>query len=174
VLREKVEPIPNLILQVDNGYSFLEQGYATNYFVGAVVPLWNRNQGTIFQAQSDLAQARTNVRRIALELENRLADVFAQYNTAQVTVQEYRDEILPRAEQATQLLERAYRERRAAWPQVLVAQRNWTQLSVDYVHALFELRRREVEIRGLLMVDGLSVPEGPNELGHLNATPQPR
>lgn len=174
VLRERVEPIPNLVLQLDNGYSFLNQGFATNYFVGGVIPLWNRNKGTVFQAQSDLAQARSNVRRVALELQNRLADVFAQYETAQTTVREYRDEILPRARRATQLLEKSYRERRASWPQVLVAQRNWVQLSVDYVHALFELRRREIEIRGLLMVDGLGVPEGPNELGHLDATPQPR
>jgi cobalt-zinc-cadmium efflux system outer membrane protein len=174
VLRERVEPIPNLILQVDNGYSFTEQGYATNYFIGGIIPLWNRNKGTIFQAQSDMAQARANVQRIVLELQNRLADVYAQYSTALVTAQEYRDEILPRAQQATQLLEQGYRERRVAWPQVLVAQRNWVQLSIEYIHALFELRRREVEIKGLLMVDGLSVPEGPNELGHLNATPQPR
>lgn len=67
VLRERVEPIPNLVLQLDNGYSFLEQGFATNYFVGGVIPLWNRNKGTVFQAQSDLAQARSNVRRVALD-----------------------------------------------------------------------------------------------------------
>lgn len=174
VLRERVEPIPNLILQVDNGYSFFEQGYATNYFVGANIPLWNRNQGTVFQAQSDLARARANVRRVELELQNRLGEVFAHYNTARVTAEEYRSEILPRAQQAYQLLEESYREQRAAWPQVLVAQQNWVELSVEYVHALFELRRREVEIRGLLMVDGLDQPPQPSDLGHINAVPQPR
>ena len=174
VLRERVEPIPNLIVQVDNGFSYLENGPATNVFVGAEIPIWNRNQGTLFQAQSDLLRARSEVERVELDLQNRLGDSFAHYQTALVTVEEYRDEILPRARQAYQLLEESYRRQRAAWPQVLVAQRNWVELSVDYVNALYELRRREVEIRGLLQVDGLDVPAGPRELGHLNAVATPR
>ena len=174
VLRERVQPIPNLIVQLDGGFSYLENGPATNVFVGAVVPIWNRNQGTLFQAQSDLTRARGEVDRVALDLQNRLGDSVAHYNIALVTVDEYRVEILPRARQAYQLLEQSYRDRRAAWPQVLVAQRNWVELSVDYVNALYELRRREIEIRGLLQVDGLNVPQGPHELGHLNAVATPR
>ncbi len=174
VLRERVEPIPNLIVQLDGGFSYLENGPATNIFVGAEIPIWNRNQGTLFQAQSDLSRARAEVERVALDLQNRLGDSFAHYNIALVTVDEYHDEILPRARQAYELLEESYRRQRAAWPQVLVAQRNWVELSIDYVNALFELRRREIEIRGLLQVDGLNVPQGPRELGHLNAVATPR
>jgi cobalt-zinc-cadmium efflux system outer membrane protein len=174
VLRERVEPIPNLIVQLDGGFSYLENGPATNIFVGAEIPIWNRNQGTLFQAQSDLSRARAEIERVALDLQNRLGDSFAHYNIALVTVGEYRDEILPRARQAYELLEESYRRQRAAWPQVLVAQRNWVELSIDYVNALFELRRREIEIRGLLQVDGLNVPQGPRELGHLNAVATPR
>ena len=123
---------------------------------------------------SRILSRRAEIERVALELQNRLGDSFAHYNIALVTVDEYRDEILPRARQAYELLEESYRRQRAAWPQVLVAQRNWVELSVDYVNALFELRRREIEIRGLLQVDGLNVPQGPRELGHLNAVATPR
>ncbi len=174
VLRERVEPIPNLIVQLDSGFSYTENGPASNVFVGGEIPIWNRNQGTLFQAQSDLSRARSEIDRVALELQNRLGDTFAHYNIALVTVGEYRDEILPRARQAYELLEDSYRDGRAAWPQVLVAQRNWVELSVDYVNALYELRRREIEIRGLLQVDGLNVPSGPHELGHLDAVATPR
>jgi len=43
---------------------------------------------------------------------------------------------------------------------VLVAQRTYFQISVDYVEALDEMRRAEVAILGLLLVDGLEEPPG--------------
>ena len=142
--------------------------------VGWNVPVWNKNQGTVLEAQSDLFRSRANVDRLRLALENRLADVYAQYNTAYQTVAIFRDETLPRARQAYQLLEASYRQKRAAWAQVLVAQKNWVELSIGYVNALYELRHREIEIAGLLMVDGLDHPASPSDLGHINAIHQPR
>jgi hypothetical protein len=47
---------------------------------------------------------------------------------------------------------------RAAWPQVLVAQRTSFRISMAYVQALEDARRSEVAIRGLLLVDGLDEP----------------
>jgi hypothetical protein len=43
---------------------------------------------------------------------------------------------------------------------VLVAQRTYFQISVDYVEALEQLRRSETAILGLLLVDGLDEPPG--------------
>lgn len=174
VQRERVEPVPNLTVQVDNGYNFADSGYATNFLIGGYLPVWNKNQGTIYQAKSDLARARANVERVQLSLEKRLADAFARYDTARVTVAMYRAESLPRAKKAYELLQDSYKRRRAAWPQVLVAERQWVELSVAYVTALFTLRQAETEIQGLLLVDGLTPPPGPNPLGHIDATPQPR
>ena len=174
VMREKVEPIPNTFVRGDVGYNYTSQRPAASVMVGWNLPVWNKNQGTILEAQSDLFRSRANVERLQLALENRLADVYAQYNTAYATVKIYRDETLPRARQAYQLLEDSYRKKRAAWAQVLVAQRNWVELSVGYVNALFELRHREIEITGLLMVDGLDHPASPSDLGHINVNPQPR
>lgn len=62
----------------------------------------------------------------------------------------------------------SFRNRRTAWPQVLVAQRTYFQISVDYVEALDELRRSEVALLGLLLVDGLDEPPGlPSEGGRV-------
>jgi hypothetical protein len=67
----------------------------------------------------------------------------ASYRTAQAVVQAYRDGNLPDARQAYELYLDSFRNRRAAWPQVLVAQRTYFQISVDYVEALEQLRRAE-------------------------------
>src|SRR5262249_27542817 len=100
VRRERVEPIPNIVTQVETGYNFEVQSYTTTYLIGGFLPLFNKNQGTVFQAQSDLARSSANVRRVALSLQNRLADAFARYDTARANAQIFRDETLPRARRA--------------------------------------------------------------------------
>jgi cobalt-zinc-cadmium efflux system outer membrane protein len=67
-----------------------------------------------------------------------------------------------------------FRQRRAAWPQVLVAQRTYVDLNKDYVQSLLELRKAEVEIGGMLLVDGLSTPAAPTSQGHIESVPTPR
>jgi cobalt-zinc-cadmium efflux system outer membrane protein len=67
-----------------------------------------------------------------------------------------------------------FRQRRAAWPQVLVAQRTFLQLKQEYVESQLELRRAEVEIRGMLLVDGLTPPLAPTSQGHIESVPTPR
>src|SRR5262249_12482038 len=78
---------------------------------------------------------------------------------ALATVDTYRKSNLPDAKEAYQLYLDSFQKRRAAWPQVLVAQRTYFQISVDYVQALDELRRAEGAILGLLVVDGLEEPQ---------------
>jgi hypothetical protein len=39
---------------------------------------------------------------------------------------------------------------------------------------LLQLRHSEVQINGMLLVDGLDLPEPPTPGGHIDATPQPR
>ena len=88
---------------------------------------------------------------------------YAHYRTAQTTVETYRKDNLPDAKEAYELYLDSFRKRRAAWPQVLVAQRTYFQISVEYTQALDEMRRAEVAILGLLLVDGLDEPSGPRQ-----------
>ena len=46
----------------------------------------------------------------------------------------------------------------AAYPQVLIAQRNLFQLQEDYITALVNTWRSAVEIQGLLLTGGLEAP----------------
>jgi len=159
--REQVEPIPNVQLQVSNGYDFETRNDVTSVQLGLRLPLWDKNQGNIRTAQANVARAQAEVNRVELSLRQRLARTYACYRAAQVAVEEYRKGSLPEAKEAYDLYLESYHNRRAAWPQVLVAQRTYFQLSVDYVNSLEQLRRAEVTILGLLLVDGLDQPQGP-------------
>ena len=159
--REQVEPIPNVQVQVANGYDFETRNNVTSVQVGVRLPFFDKNQGNIRAARAQVAYAEAELCRVELSLRQRLARAYAQYRTAQATVETYRKDNLPDAKEAYELYLDSFRRRRAAWPQVLVAQRTWFQISVDYTEALDELRRAEVTILGLLLVDGLDEPPGP-------------
>jgi outer membrane protein, heavy metal efflux system len=73
-----------------------------------------------------------------------------------VTVQQYKAEILPRAEQAYQSYQTSYQQMAAAYPQVLIAQRTLFQLEGDYVAALENAWQSALLIRGFGLRDGLA------------------
>jgi cobalt-zinc-cadmium efflux system outer membrane protein len=156
--REQVEPIPNLQVHVANGYDFETRKDVTSVSLGARIPLFDKNQGNIRAAQAEVARSQAEVTRVELSLRQRLARTYARYRTAMETVEAYRKGNLPEAKEAYELYLDSFRKRRAAWPQVLVAQRTYFQISVDYIEALDELRSAETAILGLLLVDGLDEP----------------
>lgn len=174
VQRERKEPIPNVIVRGATGYNFETRATTADVSVGFRIPVFDRNQGTVKQAQADLMRAHAEVKRVELTLRNRLADAFSRYGTSLESSKDFREVTLPKAKQALELYIDSYQKRRAAWPQVLVAQRTYYQFGEEYINALVELRRAEVEIRGLLLVDGLKAPAGPTPGGHIDATPKPR
>jgi cobalt-zinc-cadmium efflux system outer membrane protein len=172
--RERREPIPNITLRGGYGYNYETRNQVGTVGVSIRLPLWDRNQGTIRQAQADLTRGTLEVTRIELDLRRRFADAFSRYETARMDVEVWRNDTLPTASRAYELYQKNFKDRRAAWPQVLVAQRTVYQLNEDYTRSLADLRRAEVEIRGLLLTGGLAAPRDPTPAGHINATPKPR
>jgi cobalt-zinc-cadmium efflux system outer membrane protein len=172
--REQVEPIPNVLVRGATGYNFETHNETTDVSIGIRLPIFDRNQGTIRQAEAELARAQAEVVRVELSLRRRLADAFHNYQTALDSVKDYQQNSLPKARQAYDLYLDYFRKKRATWPQVLVAERTFAQLSEEYIAALIELREAEVTIQGLLLVDGLTPPSEPVPQGHIEATPKPR
>ena len=120
-----------------------------------------------------LARSQAEVCRVELSLRQRMARTYARYRTALAVVEEYRDHSLPDAKEAYELYLTSFQNRTAAWPQVLVAQRTYFQISVDYIEALEQLRRSVTAILGLLLVDGLDEPPGPSGEGRMQREQAP-
>jgi cobalt-zinc-cadmium efflux system outer membrane protein len=172
--RERREPIPNVVVRGGTGYNYETRNPTAEVGLSLRLPVFDRNQGTVRQAMADLGRSRAEVTRVQLDLRRRLSDSFTRYQTARDQVENFRTEALPKASKAYDLYVDQFKNRRAAFPQVLVAQRTVFQLNEDYNRSLLEFRRAEVEVRGLLLVDGLSAPSSPTPPGHINATPRPR
>ena len=128
--------------------------------IGVQLPIFNRNQGNIAAAKAGIESAKQELVRLRLQIGRDLAEQFRAYESAQSTVRQYKNEMLPRAEQAYKLYQTSYRNMAAAYPQVLISQRTLFQLEADYVHALQTAWQSALGIRCFGLTDGLASPLG--------------
>ncbi len=126
--------------------------------IGVQLPVFNRNQGNIAAAKGEIESARQELARVKLEIERNLADLFRDYESARVMVEQYKQEMLPRAEEAYKLYRSNYQRMAGAYPQVLISQRTLFQLEADYIQALDNTWQDAVLIRGFGLSNGLRAP----------------
>lgn len=174
VERERVQPIPNITGQLTVGRNFESGGTTAGVNIGLPLPIYDQNRGTIQQAQADLSRACAEARRLELELQTRLAIEYRKYLSAWQSTQEYQATILPKAQEAADLLNQSYEQRRAPWTDVLAARRLHNTLNIDYVNSQQKYRESDIAIHGMLLTGGLSEPAAAVGGGHIDATPKPR
>ena len=172
--RERVQPIPNILVTATAGRNFEAGGTTGGVNVGLPIPFFDRNRGTIDQARADLNRAHADARRLELELQTRLAAQYRTYLSAWQRVEEYQATMLPKAEEASQLLRKSYQDRRAPWVDVLAADRMHMTLETEFVDSLKTYRETDIAIRGMLLTGGLTEPPAAVGGGHIDATPKPR
>jgi outer membrane protein, heavy metal efflux system len=168
--RARRETFPDLFLRGGSAYN-REHGEDTgrpigwegSLEVGISVPLFNRNAGGIAGARADETRAQAEVTRLELALQSRAVSQFANYLTALRASEAYRSEILPRAEEAYRLYLSRYRAMAAAYPQVLVAQRTFFEMSNEYLENLNDAWRAALRLQGFLAGDGLDAPARPGD-----------
>jgi cobalt-zinc-cadmium efflux system outer membrane protein len=158
--RARAEVIPNLQTQAGVLRDTSTRDTIAEVQLSIEVPIFNRNQGNIRAAQAELGRARAEVRRVELELRDRLAGAFERYANARQQAEAYRTRILPNARENLELSEEGYRRGEFEYLALLTAQRAYFQSNLAYVEALANLWRSVVEIRGLLLRDGLSAVTG--------------
>jgi cobalt-zinc-cadmium efflux system outer membrane protein len=172
--RERVEPIPNVNIRAESGYNFESNDAVAGVEVGLRLPLFDKNQGTILQAQAEVGRAQAEVGRVELVLRRRFAESFSDYAAALTLAENYRQTTLPKAREMYDLYRESFEQRRAAWPQVLDAQRQYLELSEEYLDTVLEVRQAETRINTFFLEDGLSQPDEPSPQGHRDATARPR
>jgi outer membrane protein, heavy metal efflux system len=165
--REKREPIPDLQLRggmqqngelLSDGRSVGLQGFAD---VGVRIPLFDRNQGNIATAKADIERAKREVERVKLLLRERAASVVQTYAFSQTAVDRYKNQMIPKAQQAYEMFSKKYQAMAAAYPQVLIAQRTLMQVEVSYISALESFATSSLSLQSYLLTDGLEAPAQP-------------
>jgi cobalt-zinc-cadmium efflux system outer membrane protein len=167
--RARREPIPDILLsggvrynrellEVEPGGTLRRPVGPEGFFdIGIQIPIFNRNQGAVAAAKAETERARLEVDRTRLALKARLATVYREYQDAMATMDRYRSRMIPKAQQAYDLYLNSFRGMAAAYPQVLISQRNLFQLQEDYVTASVAAWQRAIEIQGLLLTGGVEL-----------------
>jgi len=171
LLRARREAIPDLRfrggleqnreIQESTGRPVGFQGFAE---VGLQLKLFNRNQGGVEAAQSDLERARKEVKRIELVLRERAASFVDSYSTAQRMADRYRTRILPLAQRSYELIYKRYGLMQASYPQVLGSEHALYKLETDYISSLNQLWFNAIALKGFLLTDGLEAPTSPSDV----------
>jgi cobalt-zinc-cadmium efflux system outer membrane protein len=155
VTRQYAQRVPNVDLRTAVEYNNEIGENIAAVEVGLPLPIFNRNQGNISTAQSQLIAAQNEVRRVELELRQRFAATFEQYANARQQVQKYTDDILPNAAKTLDLVRSGYRQGEFNYQTLLIAQRTYFQANLAYLESLRQLRASAATLEGLLLSGGL-------------------
>ncbi|MEO8098281.1 MAG: TolC family protein [Acidobacteriota bacterium] len=167
--RARKEVIPDVIvsggvrynrelLETINGTGLRRPVGPEGFFdIGVQLPIFNRNQGNVAAARAGVDRAKLEVDRTRLALRSRLAEAYREYRTALMRADQYKQDVLPKAQKAYELYLNNFRRMAAAYPQALIAQRNLFQLQDAYVDSLTSVWQRSVEIQGLLLTGGVDL-----------------
>ena len=155
VAQQYAERVPNVDMRAAVEYNNEIGENIAAVEVGVPLPFFNRNQGNISKAQSQLVAAQNEVRRVELELRQRLAAIFEQYENARQQVQKYSDDILPNAAKTLELVRSGYRQGENNYQTLLISQRTYFQANLAYLESLRQLRSSAVTLEGLLLSGGL-------------------
>lgn len=154
--RACVQAVPDVNTQMSVQFDDATNNTIAGVQVGVPLPLWDRNQGGIRQAQAEITVASQNIDRVALDLKRRLVIAFQEYSNAKTQVETYAVEILPRAEQTLDLVRRGYTAGEVGYLELLTAQRTYAQTNLTYLNALDSLWRSWTRIDGMLLEGSLA------------------
>jgi cobalt-zinc-cadmium efflux system outer membrane protein len=165
------EKLPDVIARAGLDYNheslnnpLLTTGWQWNAQLAVELPLFNRNQGNIAAARSDIERAEAEKQRVALTLRERASSAFDEYANARLTAEEYRDSILPLAKRSYSLMFDRYGEMLAAFPRVIETKRRLFELQSEYIASLETVWTTGLSLQGFLLTDGLEAPTQPVEM----------
>ena len=146
--------------------------------VGVPIPIWDRNQGGILQAEGQLANATEEPHRVRAALTGTLAEAFGRYNTYREAVAVYRDSILPDGVRVYEALYKRYRiglpNPTPDWPDfsaVVTIQQTLVQNVATYLSDLGLFWQAVVDVTDVLQTDNLFAYSRATELPPLPQLP---
>jgi len=154
--RAEREPIPDIDLSVSVRHHNVTKDDVANIQLGIPIPIFNRNQGNISKAQAEWIAANSDVKRIELDLQDRLAVAYRRYANARQQADRYHIRILPRARRSLNLVKKGYDEGQVDYLSVLTSQRTFVRVSLSYLTAVQELWSAALVIEGQLLSGSLA------------------
>ncbi len=147
---ERAKSWPDLTL--NGGARRMEERGDTTAVLGFSVPLplVNRNQGGIAEAQAAIEKTRGEQRLAEVQLNTALAIAYEELEDAGIQIREYRASVLPQIDESYRLSNEGYEAGRFSYLEVLDARRSAAEARAQYLDALVRYHSAAAEIQGLI------------------------
>ena len=119
------------------------------------LPVWDRKQGRIYEAQARLAQSLAIKASVENRLRRETAALYASYQSLKVQVERLQNQVLPKQQQSLALVRTGYE---AGAPQitfadVLLGEATISDTRLKLATAKRELWRALADVQGMMQVD---------------------
>lgn len=130
-------------------------GAVFNVRVGLTLPVWDKNQGNIMDAQARLERAQEGPHRARNELTGRLAEAFERYASNRTVVENYQRFILPDQVRAFRGAYDAHQAdpNRVGFGEVVNAQQTLATAVTTYVSTLASMWQSAIDVAALLQTE---------------------
>ena len=154
--RARLEPYPDVKLGAAGGQDAGGGGSIVQFTVSVPVPIIDRSKGRKQEAQANVSVAEAELAAVEQRLLRDWGMASQRLRTAVQQVANYRERILPKANEALRLVQRGFEEGKFGFIDLLDTQRTAAQVRLAYQHKLLELNVAQAEIEAL-------VPRNPSE-----------
>lgn len=153
--RQEVQAIPNVGVMLAAGRDNGTGSSMFNAQVGMPLPIFNRNAGNVSAATAEVCRASQEVHRTELAIRSRLAATVQSFESANAAVQQYEQQILPRAKRTLTLTEEAYAAGEFDFLQVLIARRTYFESNLEAIAARSNLAQAGAYLDGMVLSGSL-------------------
>lgn len=147
---EKARAIPNVGMEF--GYRRILQEDADTFVAGLSLPfpLFDRGQGAVAEERARIAVAGLERQAAESRINTALADEYGTLHSASSEVKMLRQEVLPAAESAFEIVQEGYRQGKFNYLDLLGAQQTLSETQMNYIAALISLNRARVRVERLI------------------------
>jgi cobalt-zinc-cadmium efflux system outer membrane protein len=155
VERARAGAIPNVTVGAGYNVDNTDMTSGGLFNLEAPLPVWDRQQGVIREAQAHLASARAAVRSTENRLAHDTAEAFARYQAGRRQVERLTTEVVPRLREGLDLTLRAYQAGSAqvTFSDVLTAEQNLNSTRLTLAEARRSLWQAIADLQGLMQLD---------------------
>jgi len=157
--RLRREVVPNPILAFD-----YQQDLAGQVFfggtIGLALPLWNRNQGPLFQVRAAERNRQAEEALLLTRIRAEVAGALATLRLRQAQVQAFAADALPPAEENVELLRRGWQAGKFDLFRVITALREMTEVKTRYLTMLEQLWLAGIALERASGTEVLAPPSG--------------
>jgi cobalt-zinc-cadmium efflux system outer membrane protein len=161
--RARLEPYPDVKRGAAGGQEAGQAGSIVQFMVSVPVPIIDRSKGRKQEAQANVSAAEAELAAVEQRLLRDWGTASQRLRTAVEQVARYREQILPKANEALRLVQRGFEEGKFGFIDLLDTQRTAAEARLAYLQKLLELNIAQADVEALLA----RVPSGAAAANHL-------